>query len=332
MNTEKCAKRFSKAIGLFRFAKNACCPQESPMNSLDSSLVQRSADIPKEPGKSLNPEALAKPKIRFSRFFGYILPGLSNRWIFIIICFFSVNLWAGEPSVYVFLGRPGSGKGTQSAFLSLKLSLPRICMGDIIRREVVNDPEFSKTIQSKQDEVKLIPDEIVFSIIQKLLSKDEYKNGFILDGFPRTIAQAQKLEEILNQINLKISKVFYLDTSEDVVLERLLFRRTCSFCGSVFHLKSNPPKIMNLCDFCHHELFQRQDDEEEHINYRLLIYHEQTAPLVRYYESNHLLEKISANDSIDSINSQLISIIQNYHDRQNFSFGYFCSKKLGCFP
>jgi len=211
-----------------------------------------------------------------------------------------------QRSIVVFLGLPGSGKGTQSILLSERLSLPHVAIGDIIRQEAVNGSEFAKEIRSMMEEGKLVPDETVFSIIEKRFLSDDYKNGFILDGFPRTVAQAKKFDEMLSESNEKLTTVFYLDIPEDKIVERIIDRWTCSYCGHVFHLKFNPPKIEGICNHCHHELNHRGDDVLDRISYRLKIYKEQTAQLIEYYESQNLLKRIPAIADIDTINNELL--------------------------
>lgn len=209
-------------------------------------------------------------------------------------------------TIIVLLGPPGSGKGTQSKLLAEKLSLPHIGIGTIIRSEAINGSESAKNIKSLMEEGMLVPDDMVFSIISDQIAKEEYKTGFIFDGFPRTLAQAKVFEDMLSSINQALTKVFYLEAPQEKLIERLMHRITCDHCGNVFNLKSNPPESEGVCNDCQNQLSHRGDDEEKRIAYRVSRYIEQTAPLVEYYESQNIIKRIVATGDISAIHNELL--------------------------
>jgi len=191
----------------------------------------------------------------------------------------------------VLLGAPGVGKGTYANILADKLNIPHISTGDLIREKAKTDENIGEIINKGN----LIPDEITFGLVKERLKKDDCKNGFILDGYPRNIHQAELLKEV------KIDKVIYYVARDDVILERLGGRLTCRQCGAIYHAKNFPPKEEGKCDKCQGELYVREDQTEEAIKERLKVYREQTSPLVEYYEKENLLAEIDANMGLDQI-------------------------------
>jgi len=202
----------------------------------------------------------------------------------------------------VLLGSPGVGKGTYAEMLSKKYKIPKISSGDLFHEAIRNETELGKKVQGYVSRGELVPDEVVIKLIKERLEKDDCRDGFFLDGFPRTINQAEALDKFK-----KIDKVLNFVASEEEIISRLSGRRTCNKCGSIFHVKNKPPKIEGICDYCGGELYQRTDETPETIKNRLQVYHEKTKPLIDYYRRKRLLAEIDANygySEIDKVISQ----------------------------
>lgn len=185
----------------------------------------------------------------------------------------------------IMLGPPGAGKGTQAEFLSEKYGIPQISTGAIIRGVIASGSDEGKRIKELIDKGMLLPDETVVSMVKNRLAEPDCKNGFILDGFPRTIEQAKALDKM----GVKIDHVLSIELSDDEILERLSGRRECKVCRASYHIEDHPPKKEGICDRCGGELITRDDDKPETIKNRLEVYHESTEPLKKYYEEAHLL-------------------------------------------
>ena len=194
----------------------------------------------------------------------------------------------------IFLGPPGAGKGTLSDPLMKAENLAHISTGDILRAEIKNGTDLGKTAKTYMDQGKLVPDEIVADMVGKRLAEDDCKNGFILDGFPRTVPQAELLEQVMGKINMKLDAVVLFDAPEDLLLQRLTARLTCRSCGASFNKLFALPKVDGVCDHCQGELYQRSDDSMETAQNRLKVYHEQTSPLIEFYIGKNLLSKIDS--------------------------------------
>lgn len=201
----------------------------------------------------------------------------------------------------ILLGPPGAGKGTQAAVLSKAYNTPHISTGDILRDAVKSGNELGGQAKSFMDKGELVPDEVVRGIVIEAIKKEGNKRGFILDGFPRTLRQAMDLDEDLVKTHINIDLVLYFDTSPEVAIERLSGRRVCRRCGYNYHLKNIPPKREGVCDSCGGELFQRPDDREETVRYRLKVYEAETKPLVEYYKKTNLLKRVSGDLNVDSL-------------------------------
>jgi adenylate kinase len=199
----------------------------------------------------------------------------------------------------VLLGPPGAGKGTQAKVLSEKYKLPHISTGDIFRELIKNNSPLGMKIRKYVESGGLIPDEIVVEVVASRINEIDYKKGFILDGFPRTVNQAEMLDITIKKLGISIDKVFYFDTSIDVIIKRLGGRRTCRNCGAVYHLTNMPSKRSGICDICEGQLYQRKDDEIETINNRIKVYNEQTVDLIGYYKNKKILETINGDLSKD---------------------------------
>ncbi len=212
--------------------------------------------------------------------------------------------------IVVFLGPPGSGKGTQAKKLSQELGLMHISTGDILRDAVKNQTELGKKAREYMDRGELVPDSIMIALIEEVMPKE---GGFILDGFPRTVPQALALEEMLRGYKKDVDKVFLFDLSEEVVVERLSGRLICSQCGAVYHRKYNPPKEEGVCDLCGGKLIQREDDKEEVVRRRYRVYKEQTSPLVEFYQKRNKLIRLDASQDIQEVNKRLLEVLRDGH-------------------
>lgn len=210
----------------------------------------------------------------------------------------------------ILLGPPGAGKGTQAKMLTDRFGIPQISTGDILRAAVKDGTPMGVKAKSFMDAGGLVPDEVVVGIVRERLQKSDCAAGFILDGFPRTVAQADALQETLRELGKELDAVISLEVDVEALVERLTGRRTCKACGRGYHVKFDPPKAAAICDACGGELFQRDDDREETIRKRLQVYHEQTAPLAAYYRSGALLTSVDGMLGIDSVQQQILSALQ----------------------
>ncbi len=201
----------------------------------------------------------------------------------------------------ILLGPPGCGKGTQAKMLTEKYHIPQISTGDILREAVKNKTPLGLEAKTYMDSGKLVPDDVVIGIIQDRLKQPDCEKGFILDGFPRTVVQAEALDDTLKTMGKKIEHAISISVDEEELLRRLTGRRTCRSCGAMFHILFNPPKKEGICDKCSGELYQREDDKEETIRNRLNVYNQQTAPLIDYYQKKELLRTIEGVGKIEDI-------------------------------
>ncbi len=211
--------------------------------------------------------------------------------------------------IIVLFGPPGAGKGTQAVRISEMLSIPHIATGDIFREAVKKRTELGKKAEEYMKKGELVPDEIVNGIVRERISQPDCSNGFILDGYPRTLNQAEALDKMLAEMNRKVDLVLNIEVSEENIIKRLSNRRVCKKCGAVYHLITNPPKKDGICDKCGGELYQREDDKEEVIRNRLKVYHKQTEPIIKYYEEKGVLVNIDGNKSIEEVWNQIKEVI-----------------------
>lgn len=189
----------------------------------------------------------------------------------------------------ILLGPPGAGKGTQASAIVEKYNIPHISTGDIFRANIKEKTELGKQVEEYLNKGLLAPDELVVSIVKDRISKEDCKNGFLLDGFPRTVAQAEALDEELKNMSLTIDKVINIQADKDLLIERIIGRRICRDCGATYHIKFSPTKKEGICDKCGGELYQREDDKLETVEKRIEVYTEQTKPLIDYYAKKGLL-------------------------------------------
>jgi adenylate kinase len=201
----------------------------------------------------------------------------------------------------VLLGPPGAGKGTQAKMMVEKYHIPQISTGDILRKAAAAGTDLGREAKKYMDAGSLVPDEVVIGLVRDRLKEPDCKDGYILDGFPRTVNQAQTLDEILTGMGDGLTHVVSIEVDEKELLTRLTGRRTCRSCGAMFHVKFEAPKKEGVCDKCGGELYQRDDDKEETIKSRLLVYKKQTEPLIAYYQKKGLVRSISGSGGIKEI-------------------------------
>ena len=212
----------------------------------------------------------------------------------------------------IFLGPPACGKGTQTNHLSEYLGFPHVDTGSLLRAEISKESEEGKIAKSFIDKGQLVPAELVGKIIAKKLAGEDCKNGYVLDGYPRSLEQAKMLEEINKNIdgNQEVDfKAIYFDIDTQILIERIIYRQSCPVCGEIYNKKFKPSKVENICDKCNVQLKTRADDNEETAKLRFETYYKETAPLVKFYEEKGVLHKIDANGSIDEVWERLIKII-----------------------
>lgn len=201
----------------------------------------------------------------------------------------------------VLMGLPGAGKGTQAERIVEKYEIPHISTGDMFRAAIKGETELGLKAKSFMDQGALVPDEVTIGIVRERLGKNDCEKGFLLDGFPRTVAQAQALEEILSDLDRKIDYVINIEVDKDILMERLTGRRICKQCGSTYHLVFNPPAVEGICDKCGGELYQREDDNEETVANRLEVNLKQTQPLLNFYEEKGYLRNINGQQDIKQV-------------------------------
>ena len=192
----------------------------------------------------------------------------------------------------IMLGAPGAGKGTQAKMIAEKYSLPHISTGDIFRANIKNGTELGMEAKSYMDKGQLVPDELTVKILLDRVAKDDCKNGYVLDGFPRTIPQAKVLEDALNKTGEKIDYAINVDVPDENIIKRMSGRRACVNCGATYHIVNVPPKKEGICDKCGSELILRDDDKEETVKNRLTVYHDQTQPLIDFYSERNVLKNV----------------------------------------
>lgn len=208
----------------------------------------------------------------------------------------------------VLLGPPGAGKGTHAKILSERYKISHISTGDILRSHIQNESPLGKKAKTFIDNGRLVPDELVIEMMEHRLENPDVKNGFILDGFPRTAEQAKALDVILEKLKMPLSFVLEFDTSEEVIIFRLSGRRACPNCGMNYHLQNITPKVEGICDKCQTPLIQRKDDKPETIKERLRVYHEQTEPLIQFYKDQKLIRVVNGNLEIGPLQNELARV------------------------
>jgi len=208
----------------------------------------------------------------------------------------------------IMLGPPGAGKGTQAQLLIEKLKIPQISTGDMLRGAVKQGTELGLKAKEYMNSGKLVPDQVVVGLIKERISKSDAAKGFILDGFPRTVAQADSLTNMLNELGIELDHVISIEVPDAELLRRLAGRWTCRNCNAMYHQEFSPPKVKGVCDKCKGELYQRDDDKEATIRARLETYRKQTQPLIDYYKNKGLLKQAEGVGSVDEIQNGIRKI------------------------
>ena len=209
----------------------------------------------------------------------------------------------------LLMGPPGAGKGTQAAEVVKKYSIPQISTGDMFRAAVKEGTELGKKAKACMDAGTLVPDEVTVGIVRERLAKDDCKNGFMLDGFPRTVEQADALSKILDELGIKLTKVLNIHVPAEDLIERAVGRRICKNCGATYHVKFNPTKTEGKCDNCGGELYQRGDDNEETMKTRLATYENSTRPLIDYYKKAGVYVEVDGRQPIEKVTEDLVRIL-----------------------
>jgi adenylate kinase len=210
----------------------------------------------------------------------------------------------------IILGPPGAGKGTQAQLISNEYGISKLSTGDILRSFCKEDSDLCSKAKTFMDTGHLVPDDLIIKIVKAELKKPEIARGYILDGFPRTVFQAEALDDLLLEMNDRIDYVFILDASLNEIVKRLSGRRSCPGCGRTYHIFYNPPEVEGRCNFCGSVLFQRQDDSEETINHRLHVYENQTKPLIKYYTKKGVVYHVNGLGEINDIYMLINSFIR----------------------
>jgi adenylate kinase len=212
----------------------------------------------------------------------------------------------------VLVGPPGAGKGTQAQFIASHFAIPKISTGDIFRANVSAGTELGVEARKFMDAGDLVPDEVTIAMVKDRLAQDDARTGFLLDGFPRTLRQAEELDQMLEEMDALLDVVLELVVDDDEVVRRLSGRRTCHRCGHVWHLDFDPPGTPGICDRCNGELFQRDDDSEETIRHRLEVYADQTSQLIGYYGDRALLRGVDATGPVEDVTERAINALRRF--------------------
>lgn len=209
----------------------------------------------------------------------------------------------------ILLGPPGAGKGTQAKLITEKYSIPHISTGDIFRKNISEKTPLGIEAKRYMDNGQLVPDEVTIGIVNDRLSMNDCENGFLLDGFPRTVKQAEALDSFLSSNEQKIDTALLIEVPKEFILERMTGRRVCSACGASYHIKFNRPKVENKCDICGGPLVQRKDDTEETVKERLDVYDRQTQPLIQYYKEKNILAKVDGTEEIGKVFEKICDVL-----------------------
>ncbi len=206
-------------------------------------------------------------------------------------------------------GAPGAGKGTQAKFLVEKYNIPQISTGDMLRAAIAQKSAMGMEAKKYMDNGELVPDSAIIGIIKERLEKDDCQNGFILDGFPRTLAQAQALDVLMKESGKELDFVLSFDVPDSLIIERIAGRRVCPKCGASYHIEFNPPKTKGICDACGAELITREDDNADTVKNRLLNYHKQTAPLIDFYKKMGVFAQIDGSQELSKVTKDMFQIL-----------------------
>ena len=211
----------------------------------------------------------------------------------------------------ILMGLPGAGKGTQASEIVKKFPIPHISTGDMFRKAIKDETDLGKEAKSYMDRGELVPDEVTVGIVKERISEDDAKKGFLLDGFPRTIDQAESLSQIMSELDREIDAVINIEVPEEELMNRLTGRRICEKCGTTYHLVFNPPKVDGICDIDGGKLYQREDDNPETVSNRLSVNVKQSKPILEYYNNKGVLKNIDGSKDINEVTSNVIDILEN---------------------
>ena len=209
----------------------------------------------------------------------------------------------------IMLGAPGAGKGTQAKMLADKYKIPHVSTGDIFRANIKNGTELGTKAKVYMDQGMLVPDELTCDLVVDRIKQDDCKDGYILDGFPRTIPQAECLDKALDALNDKIDFAVNVEVPDENIIRRMSGRRACLSCGRTYHIVYNPPKEEGICDECKKELVLRDDDKPETVEKRLKVYHEQTQPLIDYYKAQNILKTVDGTQPMEKVFADIVAIL-----------------------
>ncbi|MBP5624098.1 MAG: adenylate kinase [Lachnospiraceae bacterium] len=209
----------------------------------------------------------------------------------------------------IMLGAPGAGKGTQAEMICEKYGLPHVSTGDIFRANIKNGTELGKEAKQYMDKGQLVPDELTVKILLDRVAQDDCKNGYVLDGFPRTIPQAEVLEEALNKLGDKIDYAINVEVPDENIINRMSGRRACVNCGATYHVVYAPTKVEGICDKCGEKLILRDDDKPETVKSRLDVYHKQTQPLIEFYSKKNILKEVDGTVSMNDVFNNIVAIL-----------------------
>ena len=211
----------------------------------------------------------------------------------------------------ILMGLPGAGKGTQASEIVKKFPIPHISTGDMFRKAIKDETDLGKEAKSYMDRGELVPDEVTVGIVKERISEDDAKKGFLLDGFPRTIEQAEALNNIMSELDRNIDAVINIEVPEEELMNRLTGRRICEKCGTTYHLVFNPPKVDGVCDIDGGKLYQRKDDNPETVSNRLSVNVKQSKPILEYYNNKGVLKNIDGSKDIDEVTNDVIDILDH---------------------
>ena len=211
----------------------------------------------------------------------------------------------------ILMGLPGAGKGTQASVIVKKFPIPHISTGDMFRKAIKDETDLGKEAKSYMDRGELVPDEVTVGIVKERISEDDAKKGFLLDGFPRTIDQAESLSQIMSELDREIDAVINIEVPEEELMNRLTGRRICEKCGTTYHLVFNPPKVDGICDIDGGKLYQREDDNPETVSNRLSVNVKQSKPILEYYNNKGVLKNIDGSKDIDEVTNDVIDILDH---------------------
>ena len=211
----------------------------------------------------------------------------------------------------ILMGLPGAGKGTQASEIVKEFPIPHISTGDMFRKAIKDETDLGKEAKSYMDRGELVPDEVTVGIVKERISEDDAKKGFLLDGFPRTIDQAESLSQIMSELDREIDAVINIEVPEEELMNRLTGRRICEKCGTTYHLVFNPPKVDGICDIDGGKLYQREDDNPETVSNRLSVNVKQSKPILEYYNNKGVLKNIDGSKDIDEVTNDVIDILDH---------------------